>query len=613
MTSRVPRRYGSVASWRHVRMACAAAIVAALGLGAAACTSAGQSGGGHAVAGGVVTFAEQPADPPNYIFPLFPLDHWDVPNADQMQPLLYRPLYFFGSASGTPAVNAQKSLADPPVYSDGNRTVTITLKPYAWSDGKPVTSRDVEFWIDMLRYNPTGYGPYVPGTFPDDVQSADYPNATTVVLHLNQAYNPTWFTNWALALITPMPQHAWDKTSASGAVGNYDETKSGAQAVYKFLNSQSSDPSTFATNPLWQTVDGPWKLQQLTTTGKAVFVPNKKYSGPDKPRISEFVELPFTSEVAEYNAVRSGAVDYGYLPFSDVSQEASLKQQGYQISPWPLFGVNYLYIDYGSAQMGAVFKQLYIRQAMQDLINQPQIVSAIYNNYAYPTYGPVPVSPPNSYASANEKTNPYPYNPKLASQLLTAHGWTQPAGGGPRVCSVPAECGPGIAKGTPLKFPAYYPSGVPDIESMMQAIQSNFQSAGIQMTANASPTPAIGGMLGPTCKSANCWGLIDYDTAFYFQPAAFPDGGPPFGTGAVYADGYSDPQMNNLIQQVRSTPGTSAIDAYESYAAKQLPGLWIPQPYAQISVIKNTLKGATPQNVIGTNITPEDWYLTSGS
>src|SRR5580693_1825632 len=117
MTSRVPRRYGSVASWRHVRMACAAAIVAALGLGAAACTSAGQSGGGHAVAGGVVTFAEQPADPPNYIFPLFPLDHWDVPNADQMQPLLYRPLYFFGSASGTPAVNAQKSLADPPVYS----------------------------------------------------------------------------------------------------------------------------------------------------------------------------------------------------------------------------------------------------------------------------------------------------------------------------------------------------------------------------------------------------------------------------------------------------------------------------------------------------------------
>ena len=275
--------------------------------------------------------------------------------------------------------------------------------------------------------------------------------------------------------------------------------------------------------------------------------------------------------------------------------------------------MNYLYIDYGSASLGAVFKQLYIRQAMQDLINQSQIVSAIYNNFASPTYGPVPVQPANSYASASEKTNPYPYNPKLAGQILAQHGWTRSAGGGPLACSDPAKCGPGVAKGTPLKFPAYYPSGDPDIQDMMQAIQSNFQSAGIQMTANASPTPAIGSMLGPKCTTKNCWGLIEYGTAFYFQPAAFPDGGPPFGTGAVFADGYSDPQMNKLIQQVRTTAGTSAIDAYESYAAKQLPGLWIPQPDSQISIFKKNLKGVNPQDVIGDNITPEDWYLTSGS
>jgi peptide/nickel transport system substrate-binding protein len=593
----------------RIRLAGGLAAVLALGLAAAACSSSGSgsSSSGKPKSGGIATFAENPGDPPNYIFPMFPLAHWDGPNADQMQPLLWRPLYFFG-VNNTPAVNARKSIAYPPVYTDHDRTVTIKLKPYNWSDGKPVTSRDVEFWVNLLRYNPTGYGPYVPGTFPDDVASADYPNPKTIIFHLNQTYNPSWFTNWALALITPMPQHAWDKTSASGAIGNYDETKSGAQAVYKFLNAQSDILSTYATNPLWKVVDGPWTLHQFTTVGKAVFTPNKKYSGPDKPHLSEFVELPFTSAAAEFNAIRSGAVDYGSLPFSDVPQISALKQQGFQVVPWPLWGVNYLYPDYGSAQLGNVFHQLYIRQAMEHLINQNQIISAIYDNYAHPTYGPVPVQPPNLYASSAEKTNPYPFNPKQAEQILTSHGWT--LSGGVRTCTDPAKCGAGIAKGTKLQFPAYYPSGDPAIEGMMQAIQSNFHSAGIAMTANASPTPAIGSMLGPKCKSSNCWGLIEYGTAFYFQPAAFPDGGPPFGTGAVYADGYSDPEMNKLIAAVRTTPGTSAIDAYESYAAHQLPGLWIPQPDGQISVIKNTLKGTTPQDIIGGNITPEDWYFS---
>lgn len=593
---------------RQIRLTGAFAAVLALALAAAACSSSGSPQSGAAKSGGIATFAEGASDPPNYIFPLYPLAHWDGPNANQLQPLLWRPLYWFGTGD-TPALNQQISIANLPVYSDNDRVVTITLKPYQWSDGTPVTSRDVEFWMNLLKYDLADYGPWVPGTFPEDVASASYPNAKTIVFHLDKTYNPAWFTNWALSMITPLPQHAWDKTSAAGAIGNYDETAAGAHAVYKFLNGQSSILSTYATNPLWKVVDGPWKLQQFTTIGKAVFVPNKNYSGPVKPRLSEFIELPFTSAVAEYNAVRSGAVDYGYLPFSDVPQIGALKQQGYNVVPWTLWGVNYLYIDYGSAQLASVFSQLYIRQAMQHLINQQQIITAIYDNYAYPTYGPVPVEPPNTYASAAEKTNPYPYNLRLAEQILTAHGWTVSAGGA-RTCTDPAKCGPGIAMGTKLQFPAYYPAGDPAIEGMMQAIQSNFQTAGIDMTANASPTPAIGSMLGPKCKSSNCWGLIEYGTAFYFQPAAFPDGGSPFGTGAYYGTGYSNPEMNKLIAGVRTTPGTAAIDTYESYAAQQLPGLWIPQPQSQLSVIKSTLQGATPQSVIGNNITPENWYFS---
>ena len=39
------------------------------------------------------------------------------------------------------------SLANDPVWSNGDTTATITLKSnYKWSDGQPITSRDVLFF-----------------------------------------------------------------------------------------------------------------------------------------------------------------------------------------------------------------------------------------------------------------------------------------------------------------------------------------------------------------------------------------------------------------------------------------------------------------------------------
>ena len=158
-----------------------------------------------ALKGGTITFAESPSDAPDYIFPLYDLANYDLSNTSAPQPLLYMPLYFFGTGS-QPTLNPTMSLANPPVYSDGDRTVTLTLKKgIKWSDGKPVTSPDVEFWINLLLANKNNYGAYAPGTFPDNVASFDYPNADTIVMHLNASYNPDWFTGYDLSMITPLP------------------------------------------------------------------------------------------------------------------------------------------------------------------------------------------------------------------------------------------------------------------------------------------------------------------------------------------------------------------------------------------------------------------------
>ena len=69
---------------------------------------------------------------------------------------------------------------------------------------------------------------------------------------------------------------------------------------------------------MWGVVDGPWKLTAFNADGNATFVPNKSYSGPVKPTLSEFKEVPFTTEAAEYNVLRSGngsqKISVGYLP-----------------------------------------------------------------------------------------------------------------------------------------------------------------------------------------------------------------------------------------------------------------------------------------------------------
>jgi len=91
---------------------------------------------------------------------------------------LWLPLYFEGKGSA-PVINYALSLALPPVYSDGGRTVTIKLKHYLWSDGSPVTTRDIQFFFNLYKVGEPKIATYVPGQFPDNIRSIDYKNSTT--------------------------------------------------------------------------------------------------------------------------------------------------------------------------------------------------------------------------------------------------------------------------------------------------------------------------------------------------------------------------------------------------------------------------------------------------
>jgi peptide/nickel transport system substrate-binding protein len=601
------RRVASVAA-----VGATTAGIVVLGLSGSALGSSRAHGiTAKAASGGTATFAEGADATPDWIYPLAPGDDYSVANTGHFETLMYRPLYVIGT-NGDLTLNTALSLAEPPVYSNKDRTVTIHLKSYRWSDGTKLTTRDIDFFLNLLEADKTSFWGYTPGQFPDNVASWTLNNASELTFHLKASVNPLWFTYNELSQITPLPQHAWDVEAAGGAVGNYDQTTAGAQSVNSYLTSQSQELSTYATNPLWQVVDGPWKLSSFSADGNVTFVPNGNYSGPVKPTLSSFVEEPFTSTAAEFNVLQSGSgLNVGYLPSEDISQKSALESAGFTITPWTGMGINYIQINFHNPKVGPDFQQLYVRQALQSLVDQPLYINKVYGGYGHENYGPVPNQPANAFYSPSEKADSYTFSPSRAVALLKAHGW-KVVKGGSSTCIKPGsasdECGPGIAKHSKLSFNLLYDSGVESDAEMMQQFKSDASTAGIDISLNTAPFDTVFGQaVKCTSKQSTCkWQMLYYEGWGF--GADVPTGEGLFkSTGSSNFGSYSSPEANKLINATLVGSNPQAMVAYQDYLAQQLPDIWLPGTYSFTAVSKN-LKGVLPLNP--TMVTPESWSFT---
>jgi len=584
----------------------------------AACASSGSGArpsGGTRVSGGTATIALTPTDSVfNWIFPLLNFNNDTSANVTYSEYLMWRPLYWFGSP-GHVGVNESESLADPVTVNTyaGKTVATIQLKPYRWSDGQPVTSRDVQFWINLLRVGKTSFWGYKPGEFPDNVSSMSILGPSRFSLTFDHPYSAEWLYN-QLGLIIPLPQRAWDKESANGPVGNYDMTPAGATKVVNFLLAQNKIVSAYATSPLWQVVDGPWKLSGYApATGDATYVRNRRYSGPATGSLHAIRILSYTSDTSEFNQLLSaGGVDYGYVPYNDAAQVSRVTSDGYSVDAWPAWGIDYVFLNFASGPAGAKFRQLYVRQAMQRLINQTGYIRSFLGGYAYPTYGPVPLRPASDFVSPQENQNPYPYDPAAALSLLSTHGW-KIVPRGTDTCVRPgsgaSQCGAGIASAAKLSFSLVYASGTLGDQEEVATLQSSFAQAGIKVTTSSGPFATVAGEMTSDCTKPSCWQMGFVGEAWVFDPGYNePDGAILFASsGPSNLGSYSDPRADDLLGALGSG-GTPALYAYQNYLAQQLPGLWMPQTDFQISAISARLRGALPQDPLD-NIYPENWYL----
>jgi peptide/nickel transport system substrate-binding protein len=590
-------------------------VMALLAVILAACSSSSQSSAssaqaaGSAQSGGTVTEGIVGVAP-SYVFPMTPPGEGSGTNTERFNWLMYLPLYQVGNSG----IDESNSLAEAPVYSDGDKTITITLKDDKWSNGEAVTSRDLTFFLNLAKANKDDWDGYTPGEFPDDVASYSTPSSSTLVVNLTKAYDPTWFTDDQLADWYALPQQAWDKTSTTDAVGNYDETTSGAEAVYKFLTAQSSNTATYVTNPLWKVVDGPWEIKSFkATTGPDVFTPNPDY--PTKPRISEFVETIFTTDTAEFNALLAGnEINIGTIPPEDLPQLSRLAAD-YTLTTSPYWHIGFDNLNFKNPVTGPIVSQLYVRQALEDLEDQSGQVDAYLDGgkAGYAVYGPIPQKPSSEYMSSTQETDPYPYSVSAAKNLLENHGWSIPASGA-ATCVRPGtasdECGAGIPAGRALEFNFLQDTGQTFLDEEVANFKSDAAEAGVVLNVSSAPFQTVIATLTECIATTSCpassWEMGTWNAEGYSASYASP-----YATGEWVGEdtNYSSSEFNSLLDATEtSSDAVSAIKAYDTYVTENLPVVWTLTTYG-LNVVSNDLKGVTFSASGYENTT--DWYLSS--
>jgi peptide/nickel transport system substrate-binding protein len=600
---------------------------------AIASMSSGLTLAGFTAAGAATTKLDIPLSPheyPNYIWPFASNNYFTPTNINQFQNLMYRPLYWVGKGSDM-TIQADLSMGALPVWAADNKSLTITMKGWKFSNGETVDARSVVFFLNMYRAAYGAYGGYVTdGGIPDQVASATA-SGNTVTMYLTAAVNRNWFLYNFLTQISPMPR-AWDRLSASDAPGSancganlatYVKTTARevcgvnaapsigrvAAGLYKVLDERSQRVATFtATDPYWSVVDGPWKLTSFDTAGNRnapiVFVPNPSYGGPQKAQVNQLVMHPYASVDAQKKALAAGQLDSGYVLRTDVitapkpgvvgALKWSALKGKFTVRSSPSWSFDFAYFNFDSGTGASpLINQLYVRQALQTSIDQVSIIKSHLNGYGQPTYGPIPLVPKNDFAGASFQ-NPYPFSLSRAKKYLTDNGWTIPRTG-TAICTNTAGCGAGIPKSTPMTLNYEYASANPTAVAIMNAEKATWAKIGINMILVPKADPND---LWSDCYSGNGNWQICQLGEWRYAPGYYPTGETLFYTNAVNNPGfYSDATMDSIIDS--TTKGGEAIKTrYALYAAQRVPCMFQPTSLS-IAVTSTKVKGALDASPVG--------------
>jgi len=392
---------------------------------------------------------------------LNPMLDWNNAADRDINRLIFSGLMKFDS-HGLP----QPDLADSWAASADGTIYNFSIRPEAtWHDGKPVTSDDVLFTIEMIKSSGS--------LFPQDIKDlwsqvqVKKLNDKTLQVKLPEPFSP--FLDYTTFGV--LPKHLLEGVAA--------DQLSNAEFNLKPIGS------------------GPYKFDHITTSGGqitgVVLTVNENYYLP-RPYIEQVVFRFYPSSASALDAYQQGEVLGISQLTNDILQKALAEPTlSVYTSRLPQLGLVFL----NNNDPGIPFLQnANVRRALLLAINRNIITSKILQGQAIVADGPIL---PGSWAYYDQIEH-LEYDPDLAASLLKDEGYVIPASGG----DVRAK------EGQFLNLTLLHPDDAIHTQ-IAQAIQSDWALVGVKADLQAVPYDSlVNDFLAPRTYQA---ALADLNTA----------------------------------------------------------------------------------------------------
>lgn len=317
--------------------------------------------------------------------------------------------------------------------SEDHLSYTFYLRTdVCFSDGHPLTAKDVKFTFDKLM-DPTTDAPHLKNYYMD-VESCEVIDDYTVRYHCKKPY---YQHAVMLGLLEILPEHVYGQ----GDFNNHPNNR----------------------KPIGS---GPYILSEWQTGLQLVLERNPNYwrKKEGQPYFDRIVYQIILDDNASFLKLRRGDLDYMAIRPEDWvrrgQSETFQKQFNMFIYPRPAY--NYI----GWNTRNPVLKEKTVRHALTMLLNRQQIIERLYFGMAEPIDSPFMPGTPE-YHSEMKRWN---YNPEEAKLLLDRSGWIDHNSDGIR-----------DKEGKDLAFEIMTTNSNPIAEKILTVYQEDLKRAGINM------------------------------------------------------------------------------------------------------------------------------------
>lgn len=454
------------------------------------------------------------------------------------------------------------SLASKYEVSDDQKTITFTLnKDVKWSDGKPLTSKDVAFtFTSMASKDYQGeYGDYVSKVKGasdykdqkvDKVSGIETPDDLTVKITLDQ---PSGAALTNLGTIGIIPEHIWSSVPEN-------KWKEAKDIMSKPVGS------------------GPYVMTSFTEGQDVKFEANKDYF-KGKAKTDKLI-IKVVSEDTVASDLKNGDVDIADITNLKKADIEELEKEGFNIFKHQ----NNLFQYMGLNLRNPIFQDLKVRQAIMTAIDRKGMVDKLIEGN-----GEVKDAPMLSSSWAYPKDadfNKYEYNVENSKKLLEEAGYTLKNG-------VMTN-----NKGQKLEFTLDVPTGNSIREMAAQVIQENLKAVGIKVNINKMEFPALmEKVVGNHEFDMYMMGnnlTADPDLTAYWSSSAVSNKKGDMGWNI---SGFATPELDKILAEGANTTDIDARkEAYKKlaiYMNEQIPWMYLFEQNITIAA-NSKVKGFDP-------------------